>query len=122
MASLVIAEHDNKNLKDATAKTLAAAAQLGAPVHLLVAGQGCEAVAVVCTNMRGAGVAAPLELKLGVPVFDSIAVTLWACLVATGVDPARIRGWGGLFTNPGLAVPKSPIADLRDDVQGPQHS
>lgn len=84
--------------------------------------EGCEAVAVVCTNMRGAGVAAPLEQKLGVPVFDSIAVTLWACLVATGVDPARIRGWGGLFTNPGLAVPKSPIADLRGDVQGPQHS
>ena len=30
-----------------------------------------------------------LEARLGVPVFDSIAVTLWACLIATGMDPAR---------------------------------
>src|SRR5690349_15825384 len=59
-----------------------------------VAREGCDAVAVVCTNMRGAGAAARLEAKLGVAVFDSIAVTLWACLAATGVDPSRIRGWG----------------------------
>ena len=38
MTSLVIAEHDNKVLKDATAKTVSAATQLGAPVHVLVAG------------------------------------------------------------------------------------
>ena len=38
MTSLVIAEHDNKTLKDATAKTVSAATQLGAPVHVLVAG------------------------------------------------------------------------------------
>ena len=35
MASLVIAEHDNKTLKDTTGKTVGAAAQLGAPVHVL---------------------------------------------------------------------------------------
>ncbi len=40
MASLVIAEHDNKNLKDATAKVVSAATQVGGPVHILVAGQG----------------------------------------------------------------------------------
>ena len=40
MASLVIAEHDNATLKDATAKVVTAAAQVGAPVHVLVAGQG----------------------------------------------------------------------------------
>lgn len=45
MASLVIAEHDNKALKDATAKTVAAAKQLGAPVHVLVAGLNCADVA-----------------------------------------------------------------------------
>jgi electron transfer flavoprotein alpha subunit len=53
MTSLVIAEHDNKNLKDATAKTIAAAAQLGAPVHLLVAGQGCDAVAEAASKLVG---------------------------------------------------------------------
>ena len=41
MASLVIAEHDNKTLKDATAKTVTAAAQVSAPVHVLVAGSDC---------------------------------------------------------------------------------
>jgi len=24
-------------------------------------------------------------------------VTLWTCLRATGVDPARVKGWGRLF-------------------------
>jgi maleate isomerase len=61
--------------------------------------EGSDAVVVLCTNMRGAAAAERLERKLGVGVFDSIAVTLWACLVATGVDPSIIRGWGGLFTN-----------------------
>ena len=78
--------------------------------------EGCDAVAIVCTNMRGAGAAQRLETKLGVPVFDSIAVTLWACLVATGIDPARIRGWGRLFTVPGLAATASPIAGIRTEV------
>ena len=78
--------------------------------------EGCDAVAIVCTNMRGAGAAQRLETKLGVPVFDSIAVTLWACLVATGIDPARIRGWGRLFTVPGLAATANPIADICTEV------
>src|SRR6201987_4731617 len=62
-----------------------------------VAREGCEAAVVLCTNMRGASVAKPLEQKLGVPVYDSIAVTLWACMVAAGVDPSQVQGWGSLF-------------------------
>jgi electron transfer flavoprotein alpha subunit len=53
MASLVIAEHDNASLKDATAKTVGAAAQLGAPVHVLVAGQNCAAVADAAAKIAG---------------------------------------------------------------------
>jgi electron transfer flavoprotein alpha subunit len=53
MTSLVIAEHDNKVLKDATAKTVAAASQLGAPVHVLVAGQDCGAVAEAASKLAG---------------------------------------------------------------------
>ena len=45
MATLLIAEHDNKVLKDATAKALTAAKALGADVHILVAGKDCKAVA-----------------------------------------------------------------------------
>jgi maleate isomerase len=65
-----------------------------------IAREGADAVVVLCTNMRGAAFAERLEQELGVGVFDSIAVTLWACLVATGVDPSIISGWGNLFANP----------------------
>ena len=37
MAVLLIAEHDNKSLKDSTAKTMTAAIALGGPVDILVA-------------------------------------------------------------------------------------
>ena len=53
MTSLVIAEHDNKVLKDATAKTVAAATQLGAPVHVLVAGENAGAVADAASKLAG---------------------------------------------------------------------
>ncbi|HVP83666.1 MAG TPA: FAD-binding protein [Rhizomicrobium sp.] len=53
MASLVIAEHDNKTLKDATAKTVTAAAQVSAPVHVLVAGSDAGAVAEAAAKLAG---------------------------------------------------------------------
>jgi maleate isomerase len=62
-----------------------------------VAAQGCDSVMIFCTNLDGAAVAARLEPELGIPVYDSVAVTLWKCLQITGVAPARVRGWGQLF-------------------------
>src|ERR1700744_4277428 len=53
MATLVIAEHDNKTLKEATSKTVAAAAQIGGPVHVLVAGQDAQAVADAAAKLAG---------------------------------------------------------------------
>ena len=53
MASLVIAEHDNKVLKDTTAKTVTAAAQVSAPVHVLVAGSDCASVADAAAKLAG---------------------------------------------------------------------
>ena len=38
MTTLLIAEHDNASIKDSTNKALTAATQLGAEVHVLVAG------------------------------------------------------------------------------------
>ena len=63
-----------------------------------VASQGCEAVAIVCTNMRGAQIAEPLEQELGIPIYDSIATTVWKSLRMTGVSPSMVRGWGSLFS------------------------
>jgi electron transfer flavoprotein alpha subunit len=53
MSSLVIAEHDNKALNDATARTVTAAAALGAPVHVLVAGENCAAMADAAAKIAG---------------------------------------------------------------------
>lgn len=68
-----------------------------------VAAEGVEAVAIVCTNMRGARLATALEAELGVPVYDSIATTLWKSLGVAGVSPACVRGWGQLFSDPQLS-------------------
>jgi maleate isomerase len=58
---------------------------------------GCDAVAVVCTNMRAASLVPVLEAELGIPIYDSIAVTVWKSLLLAGADPRRINGWGKLF-------------------------
>ena len=44
MPVLVIAEHDNQTLKTATLNAVAAAAQLGGEIHVLVAGSQCATV------------------------------------------------------------------------------
>jgi len=53
MPTLLLAEHDNASLKDATNKALTAAEALGADVHILVAGQGCKAVADAAAKLDG---------------------------------------------------------------------
>jgi electron transfer flavoprotein alpha subunit len=53
MATLLLAEHDNKTLKDATNKALSAAKQLGGDVHVLVAGSGAQAVADAAAKLDG---------------------------------------------------------------------
>jgi electron transfer flavoprotein alpha subunit len=53
MTSLVIAEHDNATLKDATHKTVTAAAAISTPVHVLVAGENCAAVADAAAKIAG---------------------------------------------------------------------
>jgi len=53
MPVLVVAEHDNQNLKAATLNTVTAAAQLGEEVHILVAGSGSQAVADAASRING---------------------------------------------------------------------
>jgi maleate isomerase len=62
-----------------------------------VAGAGPEAIAIICTNFRGAGVADGLETELSVPVFDSVAVTAAYAMHRTGLDSSAVRGWGSVF-------------------------
>ncbi|TCK30317.1 maleate isomerase [Ancylobacter aquaticus] len=72
-----------------------------------VAGAAPDAIAIVCTNMRGALVGAQVERALGIPVFDSVSTTLWGCLRAMGIPTAPLAPFGALFATPsgaGLAM------------------
>jgi len=78
MATLLLAEHDNKTLRDATNKALAAAKALGSDVHVLVAGKDCKAVADAASKLGGVGKvlvadAAPYEHALAEPLAALIA-------------------------------------------------
>ena len=53
MAVLLIAEHDNIGLKDATHKALTAASKMGGDVHVLVAGHKAEATAKAAAKLAG---------------------------------------------------------------------
>lgn len=53
MSILVIAEHDNVELKGATLNTVAAATQLGNDIHVLVAGENAGAVADSASKIQG---------------------------------------------------------------------
>jgi electron transfer flavoprotein alpha subunit len=55
MPTLLLAEHDNTSLKDATNKALTAAKQLGGEVNILVAGQNCKPVAEAAAKLDGVG-------------------------------------------------------------------
>ena len=53
MTSLVIAEHDNASIKPATLNVVAAAAQCGGDVHVLVAGFNASAAAAAAAQIAG---------------------------------------------------------------------
>jgi maleate isomerase len=72
-------------------------------IRAVIAG-GCDAVAVVCTNMRAAPLTSALEKELGIPIYDSIAAVVWKSLLLAGVDPRRVNAWGNLFQNECLSA------------------
>jgi electron transfer flavoprotein alpha subunit len=53
MAVLVIADHDNKHVRDTTAKTVTAAARIGGEVDVLVLGEGASAAADSAAKISG---------------------------------------------------------------------
>jgi len=53
MTVLLMAEHDNASLKDATAKALTAAIKIGGGVHVLVAGHNCADAAKAAAELDG---------------------------------------------------------------------
>jgi len=53
MTTLLVAEHDNANLNEATHKALTAAVALGGDVHVLVAGKGAQGPADAASRLAG---------------------------------------------------------------------
>ena len=53
MKILVVAEHDNNNLKGSTNSTIAAAREIGSDINVLVAGLACSNVANEVASLDG---------------------------------------------------------------------
>ena len=53
MSILVVAEHDNAEIKAATLNTIAAAVAIGGEIHVLVAGDGCAAAGDAAAKIDG---------------------------------------------------------------------
>jgi len=79
LTTLLIAEHDNKSLKDSTNKALTAAAALGGDVHVLVAGKDCKAVADAAAKLKGV---AKVLIADGAPYEHMLAEPVAALIVA----------------------------------------
>lgn len=66
------------------------------PGSLELAAAAPDALVYLCTNLYGANVVAEIEARTGVPVLDSVAVTLWNCLMLAGA-PLLAPKWGRLL-------------------------
>ncbi|MFI0400225.1 MAG: electron transfer flavoprotein subunit alpha/FixB family protein [Thiolinea sp.] len=53
MSNLVIAEHDNQNLKASTLNAISAASKIGGDIEVLVVGSNCQAVAQAAAAVAG---------------------------------------------------------------------
>ncbi len=95
MAVLLIAEHDNKSLKDATHKALTAAAQMSGDVHVLVAGNNAGAAAAQAAKLAGVKKVLHAEAAyLDRPIAEPMAATIVSLAGAYDhiVAPATTNG------------------------------
>jgi maleate isomerase len=56
-----------------------------------------DAIAVICTNMDASTLAPAMEARLGVPVLDSIAFTLWGALDRLAIPKTPLHDAGMMF-------------------------
>ncbi len=83
MTTLLIAEHSNAALNEATAKALTAVRALGGDVHVLVAGQGAQAAAETAASLEGV---AKVLLAESEPLAHQLAEPLAALIVSLAGD------------------------------------
>ncbi|MFC3338677.1 electron transfer flavoprotein subunit alpha/FixB family protein [Paracandidimonas soli] len=87
MTILVIAEHDNTQLKVATLNAVAAAAKIGGDVHVLVAGSGAQAVADQAAKADGV---AKVLLADGAALAEGLAENVAAQVLAVAQNYSHI--------------------------------
>jgi electron transfer flavoprotein alpha subunit len=83
MPILLLAEHDNKSLKDATSKALTAAKQIGSDVHILVAGHNCRPAADAAAKLDGVA----KVLLADAPAYEHMLAEPTAALVVALAGP-----------------------------------
>jgi electron transfer flavoprotein alpha subunit len=79
MSALLIAEHNNSDLSEATVKAATAALELGGDVHVLVAGSGCASVADAASKIAGIS----KVVLADAPAFDKMLAEPVAALVVS---------------------------------------
>ena len=115
MTTLVIAEHDNVALNPATLNAVAAATQLGADVHILVAGSGSQAVADAAARVAGASRVLHADAA---HLADGLAENLGAQVLALAGDYGHIvfaATASGKNVGPRVAA-KLDVAQISDIV------
>ncbi|WP_424983162.1 electron transfer flavoprotein subunit alpha/FixB family protein [Maritalea sp. S77] len=120
MTTLLIAEHDNKSLNEATLRAASAAAQLGDGFDVLVAGEGAGDVAAEAAKIAGAGKVlhadnAAFANQLAEPVADLIVS------LADGYDaivaPAT-SNWKNTLPRVAALLDVMQISDITEVVSG----
>ncbi len=83
MPTLLLAEHDNKSLKDSTNKALTAAKAIGADVQILVAGHNCKPVADAAAKLDGV----KKVLLADAPAYEHMLAEPTAALIVSLAGP-----------------------------------
>src|SRR5262245_19652735 len=83
MPTLLVAEHDNKTLKDATHKAVNAATGLGGEIHVLVAGHNCRPAAEAAARIAGVA----KVLLADAPAYEHVLAEPVAALIVALAGP-----------------------------------
>jgi electron transfer flavoprotein alpha subunit len=116
MTILVIAEHDNAELKSATLHAIAAAAKLGGPIDVLVAGHNAQSVAQAVAQCAGVTRVLVADAPyLASPTAENIAATALSLL--PGAYTHVVAGATGFGKNamPRIAA-KLDVAQVSDVI------
>ena len=83
MTTLLLAEHDNKSLKDATNKALTAVKAIGGDVHVLVAGHNCRGAAEAAAKLDSVA----KVLLADAPAYEHMLAEPTAALIVSLAGP-----------------------------------